>query len=395
MSEGGRVRFEADGFLVRPSWVWLVGPVLATSLAIWLLHVGNVLGMVPQTVSMILLAVGLQRRPKRHLHARIVVDDRAILADGKPLVALADVVGLSVTGSGDARHLVIAKRNGAPIQLTLPSDVHVAELRAAIGLSLARAATESFEGHSAFGCVSGIVALGASMALVVTLCLHADYSHPFVLGMLAPAAVAGIPLLLARLRTHSITCGAEGLYVRRLVAPWLFGRRMIPWNELASAEGIGETTIALVSKRRRRDYELGSAEDLARLVQNVRERASLPSAERDANIGALLARGAQPTEAWLASARKQGAPGNESYRATTLPEDRLWAVVEDPGADPTARVGAAIALRTQLRIAEVGQRIRVAAGTTALPEVRDALSEIAEEEDEDRVTAKVARIFAR
>ena len=98
----------------------------------------------------------------------------------------------------------------------------------------------------------------------------------------------------------------------------------------------------------------------------------------------LLARGRRPAEEWLTAVRKQAAPGNESYRSATLPEDRLWSVVEDPGADPTARVGAAVALRAQLRVAGVEKRIRIAAGTTALPEVREAFAEIADEPDDDR-----------
>lgn len=392
MSGDRRLRFEADGFVVRPTYLWLLGPVLTSAVGIALLVDGNLLGTIVQAAAMILLAAGIQRRPRKRRHARITVDDYSLHADGEQLVGLAEIVGLSVTSRTDARHLVVATRDGTTVDIQLPSDLHVAELRAAIGLALSRSASESFEAHAAFGCLSAGATLLASIYLIVQIAATFDYRQPLAMGVLVPLVIAGVPLLLARLRMVTIRCGAEGIYVERSIARSLWGRRMIPWRELTQARAANRTTVEIWSKQKRLDYELGSAEDLARLLENIKERVHAPIAEGDVNLGALLARGQQAPDAWLAAVRKQAAPGNESYRSVTLPEDRLWTIVEDPGADPTARVGAAVALRAQLRVADIEKRIRIAAGTTALPEVREAFAEIADEPDDERAIAKVARI---
>lgn len=386
------MRFEAEGFVVRPTYLWLLGPVIASAIGIGLLLDGNLLGTLVQAVAMILLATAIQRRPRKRRHARITVDDFAVYAGGEQLMGLAEIVGLSVTGRADARHLVILSRDGTTVEVQLPSDLHVAELRAAIGLAMARSASESFEAHTAFGCLSAGVTLVASIYLIIQIAATFDYRHPLAMGMLVPLVIAGVPLLLARLRMVTIRCGAEGIHIERRLAKRLFGRRMIPWSELTQAMPANQTTIGIYSKGKRYDYELGSPEDLLRLLENIKERVSFPIGQGDVNLAALLARGQQPPEDWLAAVRKQAAPGNESYRSVTLPEDRLWTIVEDPGADPTARVGAAVALRSQLRVAGVEKRIRIAAGTTALPEVREAFAEIADEPDDERAVAKVARI---
>lgn len=387
-------RFEAEGHVVRPTYLWLLGPIALTIAAVALLLQGNLMGMIPQAISMIMLAAGAQRRPRKRAATRIVVDDDALFAGSAPLVALADVVGLSATGAADARRLVIATRSGALVELELPSDAKVSELRAAIGLLLAQPASESFEAHGALGCVSVAVAFAASLYLVVLVAMRGDYRHPVAMGLLLPVIMAGVPLLLARVRSVTIRCGSEGISIERHLAPSLFGRRMIPWSQLAEAKPGHQGTIALITRDRRRlDYELGSAENVRRLMENIAERQGLPTVDGDENLGAILARGRQPTEAWLEGLRRQATPAQSSYRTQTLAEDRLWSVVEDPAADPTARVGAAVALRAQLRVADIEKRIRVAASSTALPEVRDALVELAEEPDDTRAVAKVARII--
>jgi hypothetical protein len=72
------------------------------------------------------------------------------------------------------------------------------------------------------------------------------------------------------------------------------------------------------------------------------------------------------------------------YRAAAIPRERLWDVVENPAADPSAREGAALALSVSLD-ADDRSRLAALAQTTAQPRLRVALDGVSREEDESRL----------
>ena len=87
----------------------------------------------------------------------------------------------------------------------------------------------------------------------------------------------------------------------------------------------------------------------------------------------------------LASLRELGSDVDGSYRASTLPRERLWALVEDDGATPATRARAAAALSGSLA-SEDRQRLRIAADATVSPRLRIALDAV--QSDDDAVLAE-------
>jgi hypothetical protein len=163
----------------------------------------------------------------------------------------------------------------------------------------------------------------------------------------------------------------------------------------AIARQLGSIVFLQVNQKRLA-FELPSEEDASAVVEDLHRRAAMPAPDRDENVAALLARGERSTSEWLAAVRKQASP-SEGSRNLHLAEDRLWAVLEDPSADPTARVAAAVALRTQSggrRAPELDQRVRVAASSTAFPQIRIALEEVVDAPDDEQVVARVMRVLS-
>ncbi len=76
------------------------------------------------------------------------------------------------------------------------------------------------------------------------------------------------------------------------------------------------------------------------------------------------------------------AQGGGDYRAAAVTREQLWAIVEGPEHDAHTRAGAAGALATTGDAAERA-RLRIAAAHCAEPQVRVALQEIAEEDEDD------------
>ncbi|RYZ66758.1 MAG: hypothetical protein EOP08_04245 [Proteobacteria bacterium] len=105
-----------------------------------------------------------------------------------------------------------------------------------------------------------------------------------------------------------------------------------------------------------------------------------------------LARGERSRGEWVAALRRRAEAGQESYRLAAVPAEQLWAVLENPEADPSARIGAALTLRIQTGPEPaLRQRLAVASRATALPEVRSATEILAGEETEAVAVAKLTR----
>ena len=89
--------------------------------------------------------------------------------------------------------------------------------------------------------------------------------------------------------------------------------------------------------------------------------------------------------AWAEDLTRLGA-NVASYRERPLEKEELVAIVEASTATPQVRVAAAFALTAapQGQQRELRQRVRVAAQAVASPELRQALVEVTEEDDEDQ-----------
>lgn len=394
-------RFRAQGAVVGRAWRWYLLPILMVSIGFFLLADKNPLGLGMQLVAATAAGIIHVAKPRRKRPVRISVDDRGIVLDEMVFAKLEDIVGLSVgsitQGGAEKRLTSITLRSGRMIDLVLDSDVHVAELRQALGLALARSASRRFVGHSSLGCLGSLAASATALVATIWAATVVNFDAHLVLwGTVVPSLLVVVPLLFSRMKKVIVTCGEEGIHIKRV----LLGSRFVKYDEITSIAASFGKVVTMHVGCTTYHFELPSGEDARAMIEDVRQRASMPKVEGGGeNLGAILARGGQSIEAWMDAIRRQASPG-DGYRSQHLSEDRLWAVLEDPSADPTARVAAAIALRTsvgrgappEVRV-QLDQRVRVAASSTAFPQVRGALEQIADAESDDEIPARVMSVM--
>ncbi len=380
-------RFEVLGHRVRFASYWLAVPAASAAAGGLMLAMGSVLGAAMQFITATALGIIIVNKPRRLTAAAIRVDAQGIAFNGEVLARLDEVTGLSVARSPVGWRVSIMIREKPPLDLQLSSETHVAELRHALGLALARSAARRFVGHTALGGLGAVasVLLAISALFVVGTMLGAG-----PLFLLFPFILIMSPLALAALRGIVVTCGEEGVHIQRRV-----GSTHLPYSDVTVHETSIQNVVELRGPYKRWNVELGSAEDAHMMIGDIRRRALVPAPPGDENIGALLARSGRSVAQWLSGVRVQAKPeAAVGYRAANLDQDRLFNVLEDPSADPTARIAAAVALRVKNGDDdELVRRVRIAATSTAYPEMRQALSEIIDAPSDDEAIERVARIM--
>ena len=187
-----------------------------------------------------------------------------------------------------------------------------------------------------------------------------------------------------------ITAGSDGLLFQ-----WLFWRRFVSSSAIRGLGHDGDRAILVertsgrtlvwhtssrrkttsAFQRERRDLVL------SRIRAALEHGRSLPHSTEARD---LLARAGRSTAEWLAALREQRGQTRD-YRASAVPTDELWRVLEDPAAPADARAAAAFVLHGGDKI-----RLQNAAKTTASPRLRFAL-EAAAEDDEAELDSALAR----
>lgn len=104
---------------------------------------------------------------------------------------------------------------------------------------------------------------------------------------------------------------------------------------------------------------------------------------------ALLARGQRDCASWSRELRSIAQP-DEGYRVAAMPEEALWRIAERAAAEPTARVGALVALRARLDD-DARQRCRERTERTAQRDLRAALEAAAEGAEAEAIIAAYDR----
>ena len=205
-------------------------------------------------------------------------------------------------------------------------------------------------------------------------------------------AMGLLVLLLAREALTHFEVGRDGVLLRRR------GKgRFVPFSRLESIEdrgsdlrfvlASGEELIVRTGKEERMGKQRYVAQCdalVSRIREGIERTRGGEDREVDADARVLLAH----------AQRALGRTGDDaqSYRTQALPPiETLWRVVDDPGADQTARAAAAVALR---REPEARARLRVRADETASPPLRRLLR-VAADDETDVVVARALDACAR
>lgn len=198
------------------------------------------------------------------------------------------------------------------------------------------------------------------------------------------AAIALLAIVNTFLPTFA-RVGQDGLLLRSLTR-----KRFFPFSQMQSAEASPwGVTLQLRSGKsvelRTRPAKQGGQDPagaalLERLQAGI---ARAQTTERAEEAATLVQRGDRDVSSWLDGLRALREGG---YRVASLGEERLWQIVQDATAAPTARAGAAVLLRDSLSD-EGRARLRVAAEATVLPKVRVVLEAASDPEREEELRA--------
>ena len=199
-----------------------------------------------------------------------------------------------------------------------------------------------------------------------------------------PGALALFVLSALNWAPSSVAVGPDGLLV---TSPTRLRRKFVPFAEIESATTTHwGVTLTLRSQRtielRTENQPRAQSETRDALLRRIRAGIAAFDPAASIDVASLVARGSRPVDEWIRALRDvtKAAAG---YRVAAVPEEKLWRVVEDPAADPSARAGAAAALSGSLDD-DARARLRALAENAVHPRVRVALDAVASSDD-DRV----------
>lgn len=219
-------------------------------------------------------------------------------------------------------------------------------------------------------------AIAAGGLGVVLSVLFLARHNELLLLAIAPALLV-YALLLPRARgITDLALGADGLTVRHR------GRlRSIALSAVGEVRSTRNTAVLRLLDGEELLLRFGSDADEEASVQHaafaLRMRQTLARRDRARDPSeALLARGQRDGAGWARELQALVRP-EDGYRVATMPDETLWRIAEGPAAEPTARVGALVALRARFDD-DARQRLHGLAERTAQRDLRAAIEAAAE-----------------
>jgi hypothetical protein len=351
------------------------------------------------TLSLVALARGARdpRGPKR----RVGADGRGLSVDGELVVPRHALLRARVRDEPDGTHSVIVEGRGlAPTYAVRVESARIAQ-------ALADTLEQAPQGLAVFDALPPwahrirwlAIILTTSPWILFNVLRHLPaFTIAIVVGLYG---LVGLPMVLPQ----KVTIGEDGVLLR-----WAAGRRrFVPFGMLRAARATPLGLELELIDHRSIEIRLGHRPDVdasrrEAMLERIEEGMALHRALAPTDDEALLARGERPLEQWIEEMRLLGAGDAFGYRTSAIPRERLWAVLENPSADPSARQGAALALRERLddeernRLGAVAQkvaspRLRVAIDAVStlpdMPQLRVALEDLdAQRYEEPIATAR-------
>jgi hypothetical protein len=268
-----------------------------------------------------------------------------------------------------------------PIEIRVRNEVEGRALLRALGLDATQRAAEFFTPSRAMSDPRWAIVLGVGFAALSMLLGGFDAARgsrgP---GLQIPIVAAYLGFLF--LTRTSLTVGADGI-----LRSWLGKKEFWSYGDIESVkqyidqrfwrkqkwEGIelvlrsGDSVRIPVSAKGWRN-ETG----LELIIQRVRDAMESHRHGDPAADTALLARQTRTVSDWIQRLRAIGSGAHLDHRTAPVEPERLFRIVEDPSAAPSARAGAAVALATSLD-ADGKLRLEGVAEAIASPKLRIAI----------------------
>lgn len=324
--------------------------------------------------------------------AVVTIDDNALVVDGKR-ISRRSLRGGWIEPRADGSATLTFERRGRNI--VLGSDLASASaLLEAAGFGSGSTWTTSRHCPSQLATLVAVIAPLVILGFSAFVRMRSGGVHPdgwMMALMLAEMLVIALPVLFLVSRRR-VTVGTDGIVLKRT-----FSRRFIRHDDV---RGLVRKGTSLQINVRGEDIALLTPAALPlpayrRQADALQQHLALAYQRREAQMGrgqagdaAWLARGTRSASEWVAALRAITS-GPPSYRAGAPSREVLTNVLEDANADPSVRVGAAVALRVAGDDAAMRQ-IRVAAAATAEPNLRAAFEEVLE--DDDSLEERIAKM---
>ena len=320
---------------------------------------------------MISLSVGRRNPLPRKVAARLTVEGNAVSVDGAKVLDRRAVRGAFLQPWPGAAPTV---RLVGRADMTL-LEVEVADEREGQALL---DALELGVSHTAIrfpGAPPRWAYLGLQVAFIAA-AAAATLFNPLYCGFVFLGLLLG-----ATFSPASIHVGADGI-----LTTWLGRRRFYRYVDIAGVEASNNGVVQLrlnsgeaVDLVVRGRSALENVHVYAVLARIQAAHAAALAGKRPVDVLALVARGGRTAADWLYALH--GLLGGD-YRGNAVPEENLWRVADDPTAEETARVGAAVALCAGLDHAGRARLLQIAEAS-ASPKVRVALRAAASVEGDE------------
>jgi hypothetical protein len=234
--------------------------------------------------------------------------------------------------------------------------------------------------------------VGAGALAVAGAVLHLAQRQELLLLALVPALLV-YALLLPRARVRTdVSLAADGLTLRhrgrtRSIALAAIAEVKNERNEARLVLASGEELVLRFGSDANENAALQHSAFVARMKRAMGRRHRTPEQSE-----LMLTRGARDASEWtrhvLAMAREE-----EGYRVASVPPDTLWRIAEGAASEPTARVGALVALRSRLDD-DARAKLRELASRTAQSDLRAALEAAAGGAEADEIIKAYERAKA-
>ncbi len=312
------------------------------------------------------------------------VDERGLVLAGKLAVARADLA--SVVVQLEERTAVVMRtkadleiRGGASARTkkgqargyacTFTNRADADALLRALGRDPARTASEvAFEpsllraGFDDLPLWRALLQTGIAMALLAVLL-------PFLAR--PGRGLTGIGGVL----DSRLELGSDGLRVRGRLS-----NAFVPYREIRSVTTRDNAVVLIFADGRTSYLRLAVSARIPDVVEKIERSIAASAAPQGDEIVERLHEIAGSKPEQLAGLRELGTDADGSYRSSSLPRERLWALVEDDAAAPATRARAAAALSGSLAN-EDRERLRIAADATVSPRLRIALDAVQNDDD--------------
>ncbi len=218
---------------------------------------------------------------------------------------------------------------------------------------------------------------------------HVGRAFLSALGLDAAQTVASLKLSSILFPAHA-RVGADGILVEEV-----WQRRFIRFEDFRRVQALpddrglslqlngGEEVRLLLPSQVNEDLARQECALWLRRIAQAAEIHHLAQADRGVTFPE---RGERSAAEWVGALHATGSGASADHRTAPLEAETLFRIVEDPGDEPARRVAAAIALRGTTD-AHRERRLRIAASTTAAPELREALDLAASDTASDEALA--------